>query len=105
MHRKIEIITRKIKYFHFQHSKRTKRTRRIKSCSIGESLPLTNQNRLSFFQNWKTAGAIKIELIRPAVWNSEGKKNKNTTLIDSYQYSIADIKIGGNCQCNGHADR
>ena len=63
--------------------------------------------KLNLFQHWKTAGAIKIELIRPSLWPSAAgdKKNHNAALIDAFQYSISDIKIGGNCQCNGHADR
>ena len=62
---------------------------------------------ITYFQHWKTAGAIKIELIRPSLWPSAAgdKKNHNAALIDAFQYSISDIKIGGNCQCNGHADR
>ena len=58
-------------------------------------------------KNWMTAQKIRIELVRPNVWpaSSSGLKPSNSTLVDAYQFAISDIKIGGHCQCNGHADR
>ena len=60
-----------------------------------------------YSKNWMTAQKIRIELVRPNVWpaSSSGLKPSNSTLVDAYQFAISDIKIGGHCQCNGHADR
>ncbi|CBY41146.1 unnamed protein product, partial [Oikopleura dioica] len=57
-------------------------------------------------QNWMTAQAIKIELLKPSIWpvDNNGLKTPSSTLVASYQYAISDIRVSGHCQCNGHAD-
>ncbi|KAH7981494.1 hypothetical protein HPB49_024785 [Dermacentor silvarum] len=61
--------------FHFQHSK--------------------------LLQEWVTATAIRIVLTRLNTFGDEIFGDKQ--VLRSYYYAIADLAVGGRCQCNGHA--
>ncbi|KAL1415178.1 hypothetical protein MTO96_029694 [Rhipicephalus appendiculatus] len=52
-------------------------------------------------QEWVTATAIRIVLTRLNTFGDEIFGDKQ--VLRSYYYAIADLAVGGRCQCNGHA--
>ncbi|XP_077506239.1 laminin subunit gamma-1 isoform X2 [Amblyomma americanum] len=52
-------------------------------------------------QEWVTATAIRIVLNRLNTFGDEIFGDKQ--VLRSYYYAIADLAVGGRCQCNGHA--
>ena len=52
-------------------------------------------------QEWVTATAVRIELVRLNTFGDEVFKDPK--VLKSYYYAISDFAVGGRCKCNGHA--
>lgn len=52
-------------------------------------------------QEWVTATAIRIDLVRMNTFGDEVFGDPN--VLKSYYFAIFDLAVGGRCKCNGHA--
>ena len=52
-------------------------------------------------QEWVTASAIRIDLVRMNTFGDEVFGDPN--VLKSYYFAIFDLAVGGRCKCNGHA--
>ncbi|KAI3381409.1 hypothetical protein SNEBB_000855 [Seison nebaliae] len=64
-----------------------------------------NFSRSEVLQDWTTATHVKFQFLRPITFAVYAKSGDSESVMQRYYYAINEIRIGGRCLCNGHADQ